>query len=96
MKTYEDVVRILSPIEPTEDMYAAITLEDLAHLQRLSHDAEPWRAARAVFAASRLRGLAANNLVIAAARDPGRSCASRPPQVRPSFRKRSPIRCSSP
>jgi HEAT repeat protein len=70
MNTYEDVVRILSPIEPTEDMYAAITLEDLPHLQRLSHDPEPWRAARAVFAASRLRGLAANNLVLAATRDP--------------------------
>jgi hypothetical protein len=69
MKTYDDIVRILSTIEPTEDMYAAIALEDLPHLQRLSHDTEPWRAARAVFAASRLRGLAANNLVLGAARD---------------------------
>lgn len=88
MKTYEEIVRILSAIEPTEDMYAKITHEDLPHLQRLSHDAEPWRAARAVFAASRLQGVGASNLVVAAAADArpelriaAAASASRLPQV---------------
>lgn len=69
MRAYEDIVRILSRIESTESMYATITVEDLPHLQRLIHDDEPWLAARAVFAASRLRDRKANELVLDGARD---------------------------
>lgn len=72
MKTYEQVRDILSAIEPDEEMYHQLDREDLPHLQRLLHDVEPWRAARAVHAASRLGTVGAQALVSGAVGDPRR------------------------
>lgn len=69
MKTYEEVKQILAVIEPTEDMYTKLSLEDLPHLQRLLQEPEPWRAARAVYAAARLQSTASHTLVFNAASD---------------------------
>lgn len=69
MKTYEEVRSILSVIEPEEEMYLQLGPEDLPHLQRMLHEPEPWRAARAIHAASRLGSVAAHALVSGAAGD---------------------------
>lgn len=69
MKTFEQVRTILSAIEPGEDMYAQLDRDDLPHLQRLIHDPEPWRAARAVHAAARLGTPASEELIRSAMTD---------------------------
>jgi hypothetical protein len=69
MKTYDQVRSILSAIEPEEEMYLQLDRDDLPHLQRLLHDAEPWRAARAIHAASRLGTVGAHALVSGAVGD---------------------------
>ena len=69
MKTYEEVRQILSMIEPTEESFSKSSAEDLPHLQRMLHDPEPWRAARAVHAASRLGSVGATELVRSASTD---------------------------
>jgi hypothetical protein len=72
MKTYEEVRNILSAIEPEEEMYLHLSPEDLPHLQRMLHEVEPWRAARAIHAASRLGTISAHAMVSGAAKDPRR------------------------
>ena len=72
MKTYEQVRQILSAIEPEEEMYHQIGPEDLPHLQRMLQDPEPWRAARAIHAASRMGSVGAQAMVSGAVADPRR------------------------
>jgi HEAT repeats len=69
VKTYEQVRQILSAIEPDEEMYHQISAEDLQHLQRMLHDPEPWRAARAIHAASRMGSVGAQAMVSGAVAD---------------------------
>ncbi|BDI05279.1 HEAT repeat domain-containing protein [Sphaerotilus microaerophilus] len=72
MKTYDQVRQILGLIEPTETMYSELDADDLPHLQRLLHDPDGWRAARAVFAASRIGSAKAHSLILDAASYPRR------------------------
>jgi len=69
MKTYDDIRNLLSAIEPTEEMYSGLTADDLPQLQSMMSEAEPWLAARAVFAASRLPTSAAHAFLIKASTD---------------------------
>ncbi len=85
MKTYEQVRQILSMIEPTEEMYAQLDRDDLPHLQRLMQEPQPWRAARAINAASRLGTTAAQELVRSSAADPRREVRSAVATVAPKL-----------
>jgi HEAT repeat protein len=63
MKTYEELVAILSAIEPSEEMYTQITSEDIPLLERMLSGEEAWLSSRAVFALSRIRDRAAQQVL---------------------------------
>jgi HEAT repeat protein len=68
--TLEELRRQLSAIEPDEATYSGIGAEEIALLDQLSRDPEPWMASRAVFAASRMADARAKAIVARAAGDP--------------------------
>ncbi len=59
----------LSMIEPTESMYSGITPSDMPALDQLLADKEPWMAARATFALSRIGSVDAVQVLAKAATD---------------------------
>jgi len=69
MKTIEEVKNILSDIEANEFMYSKLDAEDIPTLRQLMDEAEPWLAARVIFALSRLGGDDANAIIQQAAVD---------------------------
>src|SRR5690242_14722585 len=71
-RTTQELAEAISAIEPTEQMYASLTTEDVPGLQELVANAEPWLAARAIFALARLSAAApeASLSVRSAASDP--------------------------
>jgi HEAT repeat protein len=64
MKTYEEVVNILSMIEPDEGMYEKLTEEEIPHLQQMLNENQPWLASRAVFALSKLQSDKVNSILL--------------------------------
>jgi HEAT repeat protein len=64
MKTYEELVNILSMIEPDEGMYEMLTEEDIPHLQQMLNENQPWLASRAVFALSKLKSDKVNSILL--------------------------------
>ena len=69
MKSTRRIKTILSDIEANEAMYAKLSEEDVPHLIQLMQKAEPWLAARCVFALSRIGGDVANSTIVSAAAD---------------------------
>lgn len=63
MKTYEQLVAILSAIESSEEMYRQITAEDVPLLERMLSEEEAWLSSRAVFALSRIRDQTAQQIL---------------------------------
>jgi hypothetical protein len=61
--TYEELKAKLSDIEADESTYEGITAEDIGNLERMMESEEPWLAARAVFAASRIQNEARNQVL---------------------------------
>lgn len=53
--TYEALKAKLSDIEADDSTYEGITAEDIENLAVMSETEEPWLAARAIFAASRIQ-----------------------------------------
>jgi HEAT repeat protein len=69
MKSTRRIKAILSDIEAGEAMYAKLGEEDIPHLTQLMQKAEPWLAARCVYALSRIGGEEANATILSAAAD---------------------------
>lgn len=69
MKSIRRIKSILSNIEASEGMYARLKEEDIPHLIQLMESAEPWLAARCVYALSRIGGDTANTTILSAAND---------------------------
>lgn len=68
--TVQELRQKLSVIEPTEEVYAGLSEADIAPLTELLADPEPWLAARAVFALSRIATPKAVAAIARAASDP--------------------------
>ena len=69
MKTIEEIKTILSDIEAGEFMYRKLNDDDVPNLKELMNDAEPWMAARVIFALSRLGGAEAHSIIEQAVTD---------------------------
>jgi len=69
MKTVEEIKAILSSIETNETMYSLLDQTDIPNVKRMMDEAEPWLAARAIFALSRLGGDESHNIILRAATD---------------------------
>ena len=69
MKSTKKIRTLLSKIEPDESMYTTLTENDIPHILQLMHNAEPWLAARCVYALSRIGGDEANNAILLASAD---------------------------
>lgn len=69
-KTLEQVRRQLSAVEPNDSTYHEIGPSEVPLLDQLLQASEPWLAARAVVAASRIADSQALKLLERAARDP--------------------------
>jgi HEAT repeat protein len=70
MKSYEEVKKILSDIEPTGAIYEQLTIEDIPNLEKILKEPEPWLAARAVFSLSRLNSDRGNEILYSLVKDP--------------------------
>jgi HEAT repeat protein len=68
--TFEELRRQLSAIEPDDSTFLGIGPAELPLLEQLLQDPEPWRAARAVVAASHIPDPRAMALLQRATRDP--------------------------
>lgn len=68
--TIEQITDQLSAIEPDEGTYAGIGPAEIPLLEQLLHHNEPWMAARAVFALSRIPDARAVTILSQAAADP--------------------------
>jgi HEAT repeat protein len=68
--TMEELRRQLSAIEPDDSTFHGIGPSELPLLEQLMQDPEPWRAARAVVAASRIADARVLPLLERASRDP--------------------------
>jgi HEAT repeat protein len=70
MKTLDQVRSLLSDIEPSEQTFASLNVEDLPQLEALlSHDEEEWMSARAVHALSRIDDPRARQAIVRASAD---------------------------
>lgn len=69
MKKYEEIRTLLSVIEPQEEMYSSITVEDIPLLKKLLNEGETWLAARAIFALSRLNLPKSHAIIIQSLKD---------------------------
>lgn len=69
-KTESELREQLSAIEPDDDTYRGIGPADIPTLRRLLNDPEPWLAARAVHALSRIETEEAWHAIAIAAQDP--------------------------
>ena len=70
--TKDELRRQLTAIEPTEETYAGLGVEDVDHLVELIRDDEDWIAARAVHALARISSDRANELIVGVTADPRR------------------------
>ena len=68
--TFDQVAFRLSAIEPNEGMYAGIGPAEIPVLRQLLQDQEPWKAARAVYALSRIDDAEVVPIIRDAASDP--------------------------
>ena len=69
MKSIRKIKTILSDIEAGEGMYAKLNEADIPMITQLMHKAEPWLAARCIYALSRIGGEEANATIMEAAAD---------------------------